>query len=180
MKRLVRTYTFAPATKQITFGALNAVVLDRLLLIVNATTGDTIYSFADPAKGGTVATNVLTLEYDTTGMNAADKLLIFYEAPDVIDKFVSVEQTLVANTTATLAPSAAGALEPVELSIVNIDGAAAVRFTVDGTDPVTVTGAEILPATPGEVVLPWDQLSASVKLRSPGTPAVKVTLRGRA
>jgi hypothetical protein len=38
-----------------------------------------VYNFADPTAGGTISGNILTLIYNTTSMDDADKLQIFYE-----------------------------------------------------------------------------------------------------
>lgn len=76
----VGSYTFNPAAQSIT---VSGVTLDQeqILLITNTTTGDIIYSFADPAKGGFFAAGVITLGFDTTGMNAADRLQIYVDVP---------------------------------------------------------------------------------------------------
>ena len=82
MKKLITNYSFNKTAKTITFNDFTTLSLARVLIITNVTTGDIIYDFADPTKGGTVATNVLTLDYDTSAMNNADSLQIFYEASD--------------------------------------------------------------------------------------------------
>jgi hypothetical protein len=79
MKTLITAYTFAAASKQITFTGINPISLENLLLITNTTDNIIIYNFADPTKGGTVSTNVLTLTYNTTTMSNTDKLQIFYD-----------------------------------------------------------------------------------------------------
>jgi hypothetical protein len=79
VKKLVTNYTFDASTKTITFDDYSAVELSKILLITNVTDGIIIYNFASAAKGGTVATNVLTLDHDTTSMDDADKLQIFYD-----------------------------------------------------------------------------------------------------
>ena len=79
MKILVGNYTFNKTAKTVTFTDIATIALERILIITNVTTGDIIYNFADPTKGGTVDTNVLTLEYDTSAMSNSDKLQIFYE-----------------------------------------------------------------------------------------------------
>jgi hypothetical protein len=79
MKKLIDNYTFNPTGKKITFNDYDAIELERVLLITNVTRNEIIYSFADPSRGGSVSENVLTLNYDTTGMSATDKLQIWYE-----------------------------------------------------------------------------------------------------
>jgi hypothetical protein len=76
-------YDFDASAKTITFPdyAGPGVRLDRILLVDNVTRGILLYNFANPALGGAVAGNVLTLEYDTTAQDDADDLIIFYEDP---------------------------------------------------------------------------------------------------
>ena len=79
MKILFEDYTFNAAAKQITFNTTSTVGLEQLLVITNVTDNLIIYNFADPAAGGTVANNVLTLDYDTTSMSDTDNLQIFLD-----------------------------------------------------------------------------------------------------
>jgi len=79
MKTQILNYSFNKLTKQITFTDINPIRLDSILLITDVTANIIIYNFADPLKGGTVATNVLTLTYDTSALNNTDKLQIFYD-----------------------------------------------------------------------------------------------------
>jgi len=81
MKRLITAYTFDASAKTISFDDYASINLERVLLITNATDQIIIYNFADTAKGGTVSTNVLTLDHNTTAMDDADKLLIYYDDP---------------------------------------------------------------------------------------------------
>lgn len=88
MKVLITNYTFNAATKKITFSDYlsGGISLESVLLIVNVTDGLIIYNFPDPAKGGTVSSNELTLDYDTTGMSNTDDLMIYYDDPDAAQK----------------------------------------------------------------------------------------------
>ena len=79
MKILVANYSFDASAKQITFTDYNPIVIERVLLITNVTDNIIIYNFANTALGGTAATNVLTLTYDTATMSDTDKLQIFYD-----------------------------------------------------------------------------------------------------
>jgi len=79
MKVLVLNYSFVASTRKITFTDYNPIIAERILLVTNTTDGLIIYNFADPSKGGTCATNVLTLAYNTTTMSNTDKLQIFYD-----------------------------------------------------------------------------------------------------
>mgnify|MGYP003513930172 FL=1 len=79
MKKLIINYTFTPADGTVRFNELASINHSGLLLITNVATGEIIYNFADPASGGTVAGNVVTLEKDTTAMSDTDALQIFYD-----------------------------------------------------------------------------------------------------
>lgn len=79
MKTLVTAYTFSAASKQIAFTDYTAIDLNRVLVITNVNTNTIIYNFAGNGMGGTVAGNVLTLDYNTTGMSDTDPLQIFYD-----------------------------------------------------------------------------------------------------
>jgi len=50
-----------------------------VLSIINVTDQEIIYSPADVDKGATIASNVITLEYDTTSMDDADDLQIYMQ-----------------------------------------------------------------------------------------------------
>lgn len=78
MKVLVDNYTFDASAKTVTFDDHTAIALERVLLITNSTDGIIIFLFADPALKGSVATNVLTLDHDTTAMADTDDLQIWY------------------------------------------------------------------------------------------------------
>lgn len=83
MKTLVQNYTFDAASKQITFTDYTAIVLERVLLVTDVTNNTIIYRFETTGMGGSVSTNVLTLDYDTTsGFSDADPLQIYYERED--------------------------------------------------------------------------------------------------
>jgi len=79
MKIKIDNYSFDKTAKTVTFTDYTTIRLDGILLITNATDSTSIFNFADPTKGGVVSGNILTLAYDTSAMNNADKLLIYYE-----------------------------------------------------------------------------------------------------
>lgn len=83
MKTQVINYTFDASEKKITFTDYATIRLDSVLLITNVTDNIIIYNFADTTKGGSALTNVLTLAYNTTTMDDADKLMIYYDDSDV-------------------------------------------------------------------------------------------------
>lgn len=73
------SYSFNAAAKTVTITGLNALTLDQILLITNVTRQEVIYQFNNSNKGGTIAGNIVTLEYDTTAHNNADALQIWVE-----------------------------------------------------------------------------------------------------
>jgi hypothetical protein len=77
MKVLRTDYTFDASAQTVTF--VNAITKEGLLLITNVVAGTIIYSFADPAKGGDIVDDVLTLMYDTTGMIDGNELQVFWD-----------------------------------------------------------------------------------------------------
>ena len=80
MKVRTTSYTFNAAAKTITAADFATFGLAGIQIIANALTGAVIYNFADPAKGGTLAGNVLTLDFNTTvGMSNSDPLMILCE-----------------------------------------------------------------------------------------------------
>ena len=83
MKLLIQNYTFNASSKQITFLDYTTIKLERILLITNTTNNTIIYNFANPAQGGTVSGNILTLLYNTTIMSNTDALQIFYEDTNI-------------------------------------------------------------------------------------------------
>jgi len=84
MKIQVKNYTFNKTNKTVTFTDYADIRLDSILLVVNATRNIIMYNFSDPDLGGTVATNVLTLAYDTSAMSNNDKILIIYDDEDAV------------------------------------------------------------------------------------------------
>lgn len=80
MKSLISNYTFSAAAKTVTFTDFASIDLNQVLVITNITDNVIIYNFA--ALGGSVAANVLTLDYDTTSMSDTDELQIFIDVPD--------------------------------------------------------------------------------------------------
>ena len=85
-KKLVYNSTFTPgAAGAGTIAITGNYPLKVFQLITNVTDGIIIFNFADPANGGTVSYNsvtnqtTLTLEHDTSAMDAADDIQIFID-----------------------------------------------------------------------------------------------------
>jgi hypothetical protein len=79
MKKLITNYTFNAAAQTITFVDQTSIDLESVLLITNVTSNVIVYNFANPAQGGSVAGNVLSLDYNTTSMSNSDALQIYYD-----------------------------------------------------------------------------------------------------
>ncbi len=95
----IGSYSFNPATRQVTISGIpDAISLEQLLIITNVTSNVIIYNFADPAlgvsaiAGDAVGNDIYTLDYDTTGMASTDRLQIYidmyYPQPVAIDPAV--------------------------------------------------------------------------------------------
>lgn len=94
------SYSFNAAGSQVTLN-LNGVPpkLESVLLITNVTDNIIIYNFANPALGGTLSGNVLTLDYSTVAMSDTDKLQIWYynenaQQTDLVDLAMSIKRDI--------------------------------------------------------------------------------------
>lgn len=72
-------YSFDKVAKTVTFTDYATINLDSIYAIINVTRNIVIYNPTSTSLNGTVATNVLTLTYDTSAMANTDKLLILYD-----------------------------------------------------------------------------------------------------
>lgn len=147
MKILVTSYTFDASAKTITFTGYGSISLESVLLITNVTDNIIIYNFAAVGKGGTVATNVLTLDYDTTSMDDADDLQIFYD------------DTTISGDTTGLATS--GKQDTGNASLASLEGKdfatqttlALIKAKTDNLDTALSgikTGTDKIPASPAQ------------------------------
>jgi hypothetical protein len=106
MKIELTNYTFAPGgagAGTITLNDYTIIDQKKILIVINSTRGLVIYNPANSTLNGTTATNVLTLTGDTTGHNAADNLIIYYEDATGlggITKTITSSITRPANSTA--------------------------------------------------------------------------------
>lgn len=73
------SYTFDASAQTVVATQFSDVGLDGIQLITNVTDNIIIYQFNDPAKGGSLSTDTLTLDYDTTTMDDSDKLMVLVE-----------------------------------------------------------------------------------------------------
>lgn len=132
-------YTFDASLKTVTITAINPIDLAAFALIVNPVDGIIIFNPRDPTKTGSVATNVLTLTFDTTSMSDSDDLLVLYDDP-----------AYTANTTglATQATLAAVLLSlqtldnivSVNRALVTEDNSAAIKAAVEALAAIVTGG----------------------------------------
>lgn len=94
MKKLITNYTFNAAAQTVTFSEYTSISLEGILLITNLVDNIIIYNFADIGYGGSVSGNILTLAYNTTGMDDTDDLQIFYDDTDVQPSNAELQTTL--------------------------------------------------------------------------------------
>jgi len=87
-KYLVPRYTFTPSTDTVVINGIYR--RERLLLITNVTTNQTIYTFNDDTQGissysvnTSAETTTVVLDYDCAAMSSTDKLQIFVELDSV-------------------------------------------------------------------------------------------------
>jgi hypothetical protein len=78
---ILSNYTFNKTARTVTITGQTPISIEGLKLITNLVAGVIIYQFNAPLKGGTVASNVITLEYDTSAMSNTDALMIIYDQP---------------------------------------------------------------------------------------------------
>lgn len=71
------TYTFNAAGQTVTLVDIPKLDIKQILLITNLTSNDIIYSPVISGKGGIIANNVITLDFNTSSMNNSDNLQIF-------------------------------------------------------------------------------------------------------
>lgn len=79
MKIRLTSPTFDASAKTVVHSSFSDVTLAGIQLITNVTDNIIIYNFADATKGGTLSTDTLTLDYDTTSMDDTDELMVLVE-----------------------------------------------------------------------------------------------------
>ena len=178
MKKLLGTdtagsYTFDPIAKTITFSNLaQSLTLANILLITNTTANTIIYNFADPTSGAvSFNNNVLTLDYNTTSMNASDVLQIYVD----VESYEESLQALLRRMNKLLESNAVVDLQQRQrLTIDAIRSSATATVDLAGTLPVsgTVTATGTVNATvsnqlsgqisPGSAANPYSYISQTV------------------
>ena len=79
MKKRLTNPTFDASAQTVVHASFSDVTLAGIQLIVNVTDQIIIYNFADTTRGGTLSTDTLTLEYDTTSMSDTDELMVLVD-----------------------------------------------------------------------------------------------------
>jgi len=76
-------YVFSPSTNKVTITGLSFnLALEQILLITDTTAGIIIYNFANSSLNGTIANNVITLDYNCSALSATDSLQIYVDISD--------------------------------------------------------------------------------------------------
>ena len=78
----IGNYSFVASTGVITITGMSTINKEDIYLITNSEDNKIIYNFASSAFGGSIAGNVITLDYDTTTMSDTDSLQILIEIAD--------------------------------------------------------------------------------------------------
>jgi hypothetical protein len=143
MKILANRYSFSPSTKQVFLsGFTTNIALEQLLLITNSSRNTIIYNFADPAAGGVISNNVITLSANTTSMLSTDRLQIFLD--DLFEPIFGVYQDSTSYspvTSVSAVPSLTGVNAPLTIDI-QTGGALALQGDLDkDIDSVTTFDA---------------------------------------
>lgn len=132
MKILANRYSFSPSTKQVYLsGFTTNIALEQLLLITNTSQNTIIYNFADPAAGGNITNNVITLSANTTSMASTDRLQIFLD--DLFEPLFGVYQDSTSYspvTSVSAVPSLTGVNAPLTIDI-QTGGAMALQGDLD-------------------------------------------------
>lgn len=151
MKILITNYSFNKTAKTITFNDYASIDKENILAVINTTSAVTIYRPDILTVGGTVATNVLTLTYDTSAMNNTDDLLIYYDDPNAfVGKLVASSFTITrpANTTAYAAGDVITASTPANMNFtlgrVNGGGGEITKVLLSTNQTTNTSGYKIL------------------------------------
>lgn len=131
MKNIITTYAFDASAKTIDFSAYSGFDIKRLQAVINAKNGALIYCVAVPAKGySSFASNILTLEFDTTAMDDTDPLQIIYL--DNTEGTLATQTTLAALLAKIIAAPATEAKQDAMITLLT-----ALNGYVDGLEGFT-------------------------------------------
>lgn len=122
------TYTFNASGQTITLSGIPTISLTQLLLITNVTSNEIIYSPVIAGKGGSISSNVITLDFNTTSMNNGDDLQIFVHLDEDVTFKYSTDNL-----------DSFGAI-PVNSPIVTFDSSLEFDSDADSWEYITTTG----------------------------------------
>lgn len=194
-------YTFAPASKQITFAGVPGFALDGLIEVLHVASGNVLYDAYDPTLGGTASGSTVTLTFDTTGnytppggsataYAAADALRVIYNSLERDDQLFSFSPTATGPLAVLAVRSFMSAMVDIQSTTScqgNLEG------SVDGTQWKAITGQ--LPNLLGNTgdtnfnegkpfnmrqcdVTPYRQIRFNVTSIAAGSPVVNILLKG--
>ena len=134
------TYTFNPTSKTITFNNVGSLKLEQITIITNVVDNILIYQFNESTLGGTLLNNVLTLDYNTTTMDANDNLQIWVEIEDVSDLLIGLTYQI-------------SLLTDIVKSLANVDGANRQIVSIGSipTTSVTFPSAQAVTVSSGSI-----------------------------
>jgi hypothetical protein len=97
LKQLIKSYSFSKTAGTVAFSDFSTNLRqDRILLITDVTVGVILYQFNSSSLSGSVASNVLTLDYDTntSAFSNSDALMIIYDSSSTDPVYDSYPVTL--------------------------------------------------------------------------------------
>lgn len=118
----IGTYTFNAAAKTITFAGVTINDIEQIKVVVNGEAGIDIFNPATAGKFGTLAANVLTLDYDTTSQANTDPLYICVNLPSVSAGNVVAFKKDAADTDVNLDTVTPANNEPLPVALYNSRG----------------------------------------------------------
>lgn len=140
-KRLPDSYTFDASAKTIVHASFSDITLAGIQVIVNVTDQIIIYNFADPNKGGTLATDTLTLDFDTTSMSDTDELMILVD--DGLDQTVNLGST--DNAVLDAIAASVAAIDTDTTTIIgHVDGIEGLLTTIDTDTGNIATAVQLI------------------------------------
>ena len=151
------SYTFVPSARTLDLSNISGFDIKQLYAVINTTTSAVIYAMGQTGAGySSISGSVVTFQYDTTSMNATDKLAIIYDD-------LTVAQPVTGPLTDTQLRASA---VPVSASALPLPAGAATETTVAAISTKSPIGAAAKAA------------SRPVTIATDQTPLADVTASG--
>lgn len=130
-----QSITFNPAAKTIDFSAWTSFDIRKLVSIVNDSRNAVIYLLGDDTGVGlaSIAGNVITLQFNTTSHNAADKLSIIYDEEQAATKTLQTAGNSSLSSIDGKLPALSGGKVPVDSNCLTDTQLRASAVPVSGT-----------------------------------------------